>query len=129
VPTFLKTLVTLEEAFIAAYIAAAQELAILGQGRLVQVALQIGAVEDIARTHIVERLLQARPVAATAAGGVGDDACAPRRSEGVLLQIEELLEGGDAGIADGGGHILVVSKTSAKGKRRDVDSETALMTR
>ncbi len=45
VPTFLKTLITLEEAFIAAYIAAAQEFAILGQGRLVQVALQIGAVE------------------------------------------------------------------------------------
>ncbi len=45
VPTFLKTLITLEEAFIAAYLAAAQEFAILGQGRLVQVALQIGAIE------------------------------------------------------------------------------------
>ena len=45
VPTFLKTLITLEEAFIAAYMAAAQEFAILGQARLVQVALQIGAIE------------------------------------------------------------------------------------
>lgn len=45
VPTFLKTLITLEEAFIAAYLAAAQEFAVLGQGRLVQVALQIGAIE------------------------------------------------------------------------------------
>ena len=45
VPTFLKTMITLEEAFIAAYMAAAQEFAILGQGRLVQVALQIGAIE------------------------------------------------------------------------------------
>jgi len=45
VPTFLKTLVTLEEAFIAAYIAAAQEFAILGQAKYAQVALQIGAVE------------------------------------------------------------------------------------
>lgn len=45
VPTFLRTLITLEEAFIAAYIAAAQEFAILGQPRLAQVALQIGAVE------------------------------------------------------------------------------------
>jgi hypothetical protein len=45
VPTFLKTLIMLEEAFIAAYMAAAQEFAILGQGRLVQVALQIGAIE------------------------------------------------------------------------------------
>lgn len=45
VPTFLKTLITLEEAFIAAYLAAAQEFAILGQSRLAQAALQIGAVE------------------------------------------------------------------------------------
>jgi hypothetical protein len=45
VPTFLKTLITLEEAFIAAYMAAAQEFAILGQAKLVQVALQIGAIE------------------------------------------------------------------------------------
>jgi len=45
VPTFLKTLISLEEAFIAAYLAAAQEFATLKQARLVQVALQIGAVE------------------------------------------------------------------------------------
>ena len=45
VPTFLKTLIALEEAFIAAYMAAAQEFAILGQAKLAQVALQIGAVE------------------------------------------------------------------------------------
>ncbi|MDQ3548080.1 MAG: ferritin-like domain-containing protein [Chloroflexota bacterium] len=45
VPTFLTTLITLEEVFIAAYIAAAQEFAILGEARLAQVALQIGAVE------------------------------------------------------------------------------------
>ena len=45
VPTFLATLVVLEEAFIAAYIAAAQEFAILGEAKYAQVALQIGAVE------------------------------------------------------------------------------------
>jgi hypothetical protein len=45
VPTFLSTLVVLEEAFIAAYIAAAQEFAILGEAKYAQVALQIGAVE------------------------------------------------------------------------------------
>ncbi len=45
VPTFLLTVIGLEEAFIAAYLAAAQEFAILGQPRLAQVALQIGAVE------------------------------------------------------------------------------------
>ncbi len=45
VPTFLLTVINLEEAFIAAYLAAAQEFAILGQPRLAQVALQIGAVE------------------------------------------------------------------------------------
>lgn len=45
VATFLTTLVTLEEAFIAAYIAAAQIFAIRGEARLAQVALQIGAIE------------------------------------------------------------------------------------
>lgn len=45
VPTFLRTVVALEEAFIAAYLAAAQEFASLGEARLTQVALQIGAVE------------------------------------------------------------------------------------
>ena len=45
VPTFLLTLITLEEAFIAAYLAAAQEFAMLGQPRLAQLTLQIGAVE------------------------------------------------------------------------------------
>jgi len=45
VPTFLLTTISLEEAFIAAYLAAAQEFAQLGQSELAQVALQIGAVE------------------------------------------------------------------------------------
>ena len=45
VPTFLTTLIALEEAFIAAYLAAAQEFAILGRADLARVALQIGAIE------------------------------------------------------------------------------------
>ena len=45
VPTFLKTVIRLEEIFIAAYLAAAQEFVSLGQIRLAQVALQIGGVE------------------------------------------------------------------------------------
>ncbi len=45
VPTFLTTVISLEEAFIAAYLAAAQEFARMGNVRLTQVALQIGAVE------------------------------------------------------------------------------------
>ncbi|HET8626757.1 MAG TPA: ferritin-like domain-containing protein [Thermomicrobiales bacterium] len=49
--TFLKTVIGLEEAFIAAYLAAAQEFAILGQPSLVQVALQIGGVEAEHRAH------------------------------------------------------------------------------
>ena len=49
--TFLKTVIGLEEAFIAAYLAAAQEFAILGQAALVQVALQIGGVEAEHRAH------------------------------------------------------------------------------
>lgn len=43
--TFLTTLISLEEAFIAAYLAAAQQFANLGEPELAQVALQIGAVE------------------------------------------------------------------------------------
>lgn len=49
--TFFTTVVSLEEAFIAAYLAAAQEFAILGQTSLVQVAMQIGAVEAEHRAH------------------------------------------------------------------------------
>ena len=45
VPTFLLTVISLEEAFIAAYLAAAQEFTMLGQPRLAQLALQIGGVE------------------------------------------------------------------------------------
>ncbi|HET7035137.1 MAG TPA: ferritin-like domain-containing protein [Thermomicrobiaceae bacterium] len=51
VPTFLTTVIGLEEAFIAAYLAGAQEFAILGQPDLVRVALQIGGVEAEHRAH------------------------------------------------------------------------------
>lgn len=51
VPTFLQTVIGLEEAFIAAYLAGAQEFAILGQRDLVQLALQIGGVEAEHRAH------------------------------------------------------------------------------
>jgi hypothetical protein len=46
VPTFLTTVIKLEEAFIAAYMAAAQEFAVACEQDLVQYALQIVAVED-----------------------------------------------------------------------------------
>lgn len=42
---FFETLISLEEAFIAAYTAAAQEFTILGEAELAQIALQIGAIE------------------------------------------------------------------------------------
>jgi len=45
IATFYPTLISLEEAFIAAYTAAAQEFVILGEAELAQLALQIGAVE------------------------------------------------------------------------------------
>ena len=44
-PKSRPTLISLEEAFIAAYLAAAQEFACLRHPRLAQAALQIGAVE------------------------------------------------------------------------------------
>jgi hypothetical protein len=52
VPTFLTTVTALEEAFIAAYMAAAQEFAVAGEQDLVQYALQIGAVEAEHRAHV-----------------------------------------------------------------------------
>jgi len=66
VPTFLLTLISLEEAFIAAYLAAAQEFAVLGQPRLAQIALQIGAVEaehrvGVRNFAIEEGLLRGTP--------------------------------------------------------------------
>lgn len=48
----LQTAIGLEEAFIAAYGAAAQQLASLGQADLVKLALQIGAVEAEHRAHL-----------------------------------------------------------------------------
>ncbi|HET9016038.1 MAG TPA: ferritin-like domain-containing protein [Thermomicrobiaceae bacterium] len=51
VPTFLTTVIGLEEAFIAAYLAAAQEFAILGRPDLVRVALQVAGVEAEHRAH------------------------------------------------------------------------------
>ncbi|MGI8689318.1 MAG: ferritin-like domain-containing protein [Thermomicrobiales bacterium] len=58
VPTFLKTLITLEEIFIAAYIAAAQEFAIPGKPELAQIAMAIASVEAehrvLARAFAVE---------------------------------------------------------------------------
>jgi hypothetical protein len=57
--------------------------------------------EDIAFAKIVEGLLQPWLVAARATHGVGDDAVALGGGQSVALQIEDLLEGGDAGVADG----------------------------
>jgi hypothetical protein len=51
VGTFLTTVIGLEEAFIAAYMAAAQTFAILGEPDLVQYALQTAAVEGEHRSH------------------------------------------------------------------------------
>ncbi len=51
VPTFLTTLITLEEIFIATYIVAAQEFAILGNSDLAELALSIGSVEAGHRVH------------------------------------------------------------------------------
>lgn len=65
VPTFLKTLVMLEEAFIAAYLAAAQEFAVLGEARLAQVALQIGAVEAEHRAGVRFFAIQAGVLSGT----------------------------------------------------------------
>ncbi|MGI8554610.1 MAG: ferritin-like domain-containing protein [Dehalococcoidia bacterium] len=43
--TFLKTLIALEESFVAAYLAASQVFAVLGEAKWVQHSLAIGAVE------------------------------------------------------------------------------------
>ncbi len=51
VPTFLTTLISLEEVFIATYIAAAQEFSILGSSDLAELALAIGSIESAHRVH------------------------------------------------------------------------------
>lgn len=65
VPTFLKTLITLEETFIAAYLAAAQKFVLLGEPRLAQVALQIGAVEAEHRAGVRFYAIQAGVISGT----------------------------------------------------------------
>jgi hypothetical protein len=59
VGTFLKTVIGLEEAFIAAYMAAAQVFAKAGQPELVQYAMQTAAVEGEHRAHVRFYALQA----------------------------------------------------------------------
>ncbi len=66
VPTFLTTLITLEEAFIAAYLTAAQEFVCLGEARLAQVALQIGGVEAEHRAGVRFYAIQAGVISGTA---------------------------------------------------------------
>lgn len=65
VPTFLKGLIALEELFVAAYLAAAQEFAVLGEVQWVQHALAIGSVEAhhrvAARFYAVEAGLLTGP--------------------------------------------------------------------
>ncbi len=63
--TFLTTLVSLEEAFIAAYIAAAQTFSILGEARLAQIALQVGAVEAEHRAGVRFFAIQAGVLSGT----------------------------------------------------------------
>lgn len=65
VPTFLLTVISLEEAFIAAYLAAAQEFAVLGRPRLAQLALQIGGVEAEHRAGLRFFAIQAGIISGT----------------------------------------------------------------
>ena len=65
VPTFLTTLIALEEVFIAAYLAAAQEFATLGQAKLAQVALQIAAVEAEHRAGVRFYAIEAGVISGT----------------------------------------------------------------
>lgn len=51
-PTFLKALIALEELFIGAYLAAAQEFGILGEPALAQLALSIASVEAAHRVAV-----------------------------------------------------------------------------
>lgn len=65
VPTFLTTLISLEEAFIAAYLAAAQEFVRMGNAALAQVALQIGSVEAEHRAGVRFYAIQAGVISGT----------------------------------------------------------------
>lgn len=93
---FFETLVSLEEAFIAAYMAAAQEFAISGEAELAQLALQIGAVE--AEHRVGARFFA---IAAGTASGTPNDVAFEKALFGSVAEAAALLE--ELGFIGGGG--------------------------
>lgn len=64
--------------------------------------------QGVALPYIRERLIESRSALLGAGHDVSMDRLTPRRGEGILLQIEDLFPGGNAGVSDV--HALIVSK-------------------
>jgi hypothetical protein len=56
--------------------------------------------QGVAGAELVQDLLEGGPVAARAAGGLGEHPVAAGRGEGVDLEVWLLVGGGDAGVAE-----------------------------
>ncbi len=87
VVAFWTTLVSLEEAFVAAYLTAAQEFALQGEVELTQIALQIGAVE--AEHRVGARFFGIQAGAFT---GVPNDVAFEKALFGSLAEAATLLQ-------------------------------------
>ncbi|MBA2278661.1 MAG: ferritin-like domain-containing protein [Chloroflexia bacterium] len=94
--TFLTTLITLEEAFIAAYIAAAQQFVAQGEDKLARVALQIGAVEAEHRAGVRFFAIEAGVIE-----GVPNDVAFEQALYGSVSEAAAALE--ELGFIDGEG--------------------------
>ena len=66
--------------------------------------------EGVARPQLVQELLEGGPVAAGAAGGLGEHPIAAGTLQGVDLELGLLVGGGDAGIAEQVSHGATVSQ-------------------
>jgi hypothetical protein len=78
--------------------------------------------ERVLGSGVIERGRQSRSLGLRPTHGVGEDAVAAGGVEGIPLQGQVLVVGGDAGIANV--HTPIVSKVSAECKEQNGDFET-----
>jgi hypothetical protein len=117
--------------------AEADLLGLQGGDRLDQVleraaqAIELPDDQGVARAEERQRLGQAGAFILDPAGDVGEDPLAAGPREAIALEVEALVHGGDAGVADEhadlgwGAHAGSVSELAGPVKFRDLDSETA----
>lgn len=96
---FLETVITLEEAFIAAYLAAAQAFSILGEASMARMALRIGAVEAEHRVGARFFAIQADVIS-----GTPNDVAFEKALFGSVGEVATLLE--ELGFIGGDGETM-----------------------